>query len=443
MLPSEWLFCTYFARRIDMNTIVKNGHIIDLKNDLDFYGDILITDGMIAEIGENITDPEAKIIDVHGMVVSAGLIDMHVHLREPGFEYKEDIETGTRAASRGGFTSVCCMPNTNPVCDNPSVVRYIKEREKEVASCRVFPAGAITKGLKGEELAEMGEMKKAGIVAVTDDGRPVENGSVMRRAIIYADQFDLPVISHCEELSLLDGGQMNDSVTASLLGLRAIVPAVEEAMVARDILIAEHEGKRVHIAHISTRNSVDLVRQAKKRGVKVTCETAPHYFTLTDKAVEGYNTNAKMNPPLRGEDDVEAIIDGLCDGTIDCIITDHAPHHIDEKNLEFEFAANGIIGLETSLALSITYLVKTGKMTLGEMLKKMTFNPSEILNLNLGEIAVGKIADLTVLDPDEVWTVDVNKFSSKSKNSPYDGYTLSGKAHMTIVGGEVIYGQAD
>lgn len=422
-----------------MKKIIKNGHIIDLKNDIDMLGDILIADGMIAEIAETIDDSEAEVIDAKGMIVSAGLIDMHVHLREPGFEYKEDIETGTRAAAAGGFTSVCCMPNTNPVCDNSSVVRYIKEREKEAASCRVFPIGAITKGLKGEELAEMGEMKKAGIVAVSDDGKPVRSGSVMRRAILYADGFDLPVISHCEEMSLLDGGQMNDSVTATLLGLRPIVPAVEEAMVSRDILIAEHEGKRVHIAHVSTKNSVELVRSAKKRGVKVTCETAPHYFTLTDKAVEGFNTNAKMNPPLRGEEDVEAITEGLADGTIDCIITDHAPHHIDEKNLEFEFAANGIVGLETSLALSITYLVKTGRMTLGEVLKRMTYNPSRILNLNLGEIAVGKIADLTIFDPDEIWTVDISKFRSKSKNSPYDGYTLSGKAHMTIVGGEVMY----
>ena len=421
-----------------MKTIVKNGHIIDLKNDIDMIGDILIEDGIIKEIAENIT-ADAEIIDAKGMVVSAGLIDMHVHLREPGFEYKEDIETGTSAAAAGGFTSVCPMPNTNPVCDNAAVVRYIKEREKDAAHCRIFPIGAVTKKLEGKELSEIGEMKKAGIVAISDDGKPVQSGSVMRRAILYADDFDLPVISHCEEMSLLDSGQMNDSVTATKLGLRPIVPAVEEAMVARDILIAEHEGKRIHIAHVSTKGSVELVRQAKGRGVKVTCETAPHYFTLTDKAVEGFDTNAKMNPPLRGEEDVEAIIKGLCDGTIDCIITDHAPHHIDEKNLEFEFALNGIVGLETSLALSVTYLVKTGRMELSEMLKKMTYNPSEILGLNLGEIAVGKSADLTVFDPDEIWTVDVNKFKSKSKNSPYDGFTLSGKAHMTIIEGKIAY----
>lgn len=422
-----------------MKTIIKNGHITDLKNGLDIYGDILAEDGIITEIAEKIECEDAEVIDARGMVVSAGLIDMHVHLREPGFEYKEDIETGTAAAAAGGFTSVCPMPNTNPVCDSASVVKYIKEREKEAAHCRVFPIGAITKGMKGEELAEMGDMKRAGIVAVSDDGKPVKSGSVMRRAILYADGFDLPVISHCEEMSLLDSGQMNDSVTATLLGLRPIVPAVEEAMVARDILIAEHEGKRVHIAHVSTKGSVDLVRSAKKRGVKVTCETAPHYFTLTDKAVGGFNTNAKMNPPLRGEADVEAITEGLCDGTIDCIITDHAPHHIDEKNLEFEFAANGIVGLETSLALSVTYLVKTGRMTLGEMLQKMTYNPSRILNLGMGEIAVGKRADLTIFDPDEIWTVDIQKFKSKSKNSPYDGYTLSGKAHTTVIDGKVVY----
>ena len=422
-----------------MKLLIKNGHIIDLKNDIDMYGDILVLDGVIVQIAEKIEDNEAEVVDAKGMVVSAGLIDMHVHLREPGFEYKEDIKTGTLAAVAGGFTSICCMPNTKPVCDSAEVVRFILDRADRVASCRVFPTGAITKGLKGEELAEMGEMKKEGIVAVTDDGRPVENGSVMRRALLYASHFDLPVISHCEELSLLDSGHMNDSETCTRLGLRPIVPAVEEAMVARDILIAEHEKKRIHIAHVSTRGSVDLIRQAKKRGVMVTCETAPHYFSLTDEAVMGFDTNAKMNPPLRSQGDVDAIIEGLVDGTIDCIITDHAPHHIDEKNLEFEYAANGIVGLETSLALSITYLVKTGKMTLGELLKKMTFNPSTILNLGLGEIALGAIADLTIFDPDEIWTVEVDKFHSKSKNSPYNGYTLSGKAHMTIVEGKVMY----
>ncbi|MBR5535259.1 MAG: dihydroorotase [Clostridia bacterium] len=422
-----------------MKLLVKNGHIIDLKNEIDMYGDILILDGVIVQIAEKIEDGEAEVIDAKGMVVSAGLIDMHVHLREPGYEYKEDIRTGTLAAVAGGFTSVCCMPNTNPVCDNPAVVSYIKSRADKVGYCRVFPVGAITKGLKGEELAEMGEMKKEGIVAVSDDGRPVSNGSVMRRALLYSDHFDLPVISHCEELSLLDSGSMNDSETCTRLGLRPIVPAVEEAMVARDILIAEHEGKRVHIAHVSTKGSVELIRQAKKRGVKVTCETAPHYFSLTDEAVNGFDTNAKMNPPLRGQEDVDAIIEGLVDGTIDAIITDHAPHHVDEKNLEFDYASNGIVGLETSLALSITYLVKTGKLSLGEMLKKMTYNPSDILNLGLGEIALGAIADLTIFDPDEIWTVKVDEFKSKSKNSPYDGYTLSGKAHMTIVEGRVMY----
>lgn len=422
-----------------MKTLIKNGHIIDLKNEIDMYGDILIADGIIVQIAEKIEDDEAEVINAEGMVVSAGLIDMHVHLREPGYEYKEDIKTGTRAAAAGGFTSVCPMPNTNPVCDTASVVSFIKNRAERVASCRVFPIGAITKGLKGEELSEMGEMKKEGIVAVSDDGRPVSNGAVMRRALMYASHFDLPVISHCEELSLLDSGHMNDSETCTRLGLRPIVPAVEEAMIARDILIAEHEGKRVHIAHVSTRGGIDLIRNAKKRGVMVTCETAPHYFSLTDEAVMGFDTNAKMNPPLRGADDVEAVIEGLCDGTIDCIITDHAPHHIDEKNLEFEYAANGIVGLETSLSLGITYLVKTGRMTLGELLQKMTYNPSNVLNLGLGEIALGAIADLTIFDPDEIWTVDVNKFESKSKNSPYNGFTLSGKAHMTIVEGRVMY----
>jgi dihydroorotase len=426
-----------------MKILIKGGRVIDPKTGLDEVTDLFIDKGMISEIGTDL-DPEGleiEIIDASGRVVAPGLVDMHCHLREPGQEYKEDIESGTRAAAVGGFTSVACMPNTSPVIDNAAVVEYIISKAKDAGYANVYPIGSISKGLEGKELSEMGEMKFAGVVGVSDDGRPVVGAGLMRRALEYAGMFDLAVISHCEDLELANEGSMNEGYMSTYLGLRGITRAAEEVMVSRDILIAEATHTAVHIAHVSTRGSVDLVRQAKKRGVRVTCETCPHYFTLTDKAVEGFNTNAKMNPPLRTDDDVEAIKEGLRDGTIDAIATDHAPHHIDEKNCEFAAALNGIVGFETALGLSITHLVKTGVLTLNEMLRKMTCNPAAILGLNKGRLAAGKPADIVIFNPDEEYTVEVSSFQSKGKNSPYDGWTLYGKPEYTIVNGEIIVNQ--
>lgn len=422
-----------------MKLLIKNGHVIDPANGIDKVTDIYVDNGEICEVGvdPDLEGVEMQIINAEGKLVTPGLVDMHVHLREPGQEYKEDIESGTRAAAVGGVTSVACMPNTDPVADNESVISYIKTRAKEAGYANVYPIGAISKGLKGKELAEIGMMRFAGAVAVSDDGHPVEDSGLMQRALIYADMFDIPVISHCEELSIAGEGTMNEGDVATELGLKGISRAAEEVMVARDIIVAEAEHKRIHIAHVSTRGSVELVRQAKKRGVRVTCETCPHYFSLTEEAVRGYDTNAKMNPPLRTADDVEAIKEGLKDGTIDCIVTDHAPHHIDEKNLEFALAKNGIVGLETSLGLGIKNLVKTGVLTMSELIEKMSFNPSKILGINKGTLGEGKSADIIIFDPDREWTVDARSLQSKSKNTPFDGEVLYGKPEYVILGGEI------
>ncbi len=427
-----------------MKILIKNGHVIDPANGIDEVTDIFVRNGIISEVGET-TDLEGidmEIIDASGMIVAPGLVDMHVHLREPGEEYKETIETGTRAAVYGGVTSVACMPNTDPVCDNETVVRYIKERAKETGYANVFPVGAISKGLEGKYLAEIGEMAFNGAVAVTDDGRPVENSGLMRRAIEYSEMFDITVISHCEDMALGEG-DMNEGAVASEMGLRGISPAAEEVMAARDILVAESLGGRVHIAHISTKGTVELVRQAKKRGVKVTCETCPHYFSLTDEACRGYNTNAKMNPPLRTDEDVMAIKEGLKDGTIDCIVTDHAPHHPDDKQCEFGYAKNGIVGLETSLGLGIKNLVKEGVLSMSQLIEKMSKNPSEILGISKGTLGVGHSADIVIFDPEKPWTVDIKELHSKSKNSPFDGFELYGKPLYVLVGGEIIINRGE
>ena len=426
-----------------MKILIKNGRVIDPANGRDEVLNILVEDGIISEVG---TDLEAdginmEVIDASGKVVVPGLVDMHVHLREPGFEYKEDIETGTRAAIAGGVTSVACMPNTKPVTDNAAIITFIKSRAKEAGYADVYPVGAVSKGLEGKELAEIGEMKFAGAVAVTDDGRPVSDSGLMRRAMEYANMFDIKVISHCEDIPLANEGYMNEGAVATELGLRGISRASEEVMVSRDIIIAEAIDAPVHIAHISTRGSVELIRHAKQRGVKVTCETCPHYFSLTDKACEGYNTNAKMNPPLRTDDDVEAIKEGLKDGTIDCIVTDHAPHHIDEKNCEFGDAMNGIIGLETSLGLGIKCLVNEGVLTLSELIEKMSVNPSDILGISKGTLGEGKIADIAIFDPSKTWTVKADELLSKSKNTPYDGWELFGKPEYVIARGKILVNQ--
>ncbi len=427
-----------------MNILIKQGRVLNPATNLDQVMDLYIADGVVQKMGENLDasalsdSKELTVIDAAGKVVSPGLVDMHCHLRDPGFEYKEDIESGTRSAAMGGFTSVACMPNTNPVIDNAPLVEYILNRAAQVGSVNVYPIGAVSRGLKGELLADIGEMKFAGVVAISDDGRPVENPSLMRRALEYASMFDTTVISHCEELSLLDEGVINEGYTSTHLGLKGISNAVEDVMIARDIILAETVGAPLHIAHVSTRGGVELVRQAKRRGVRVTCETCPHYFSLDDSAVEGFNTNAKMNPPLRTKADVAAVIEGLKDGTIDAIATDHAPHHVDEKNVEFAQALNGIVGFETALGLGIAYLVKPGHLTLMELLRKMTVNPAGILSLGKGMLAEHKPADIVIFDPEEAYTVDVASFVSRSKNSPYDGYTLYGKPLYTIVGGRLV-----
>jgi dihydroorotase len=421
-----------------MNILIKNGHIIDPANKVDEKLDILISDGKIAKLGKtgSVSSPDAQVVDAAGRLVAPGLIDMHVHLREPGFEYKETIATGTAAAKAGGFTSVCCMPNTNPVNDNRSVTEFILSQAAKEASACVFPIGAITKGSKGEELSEMGELRAAGCVAVSDDGRPVMNAAIMRRAMEYARVFDLLVISHCEDSSLSAKGVMNEGFVSTELGLRGIPRSAEDVMTARDISLAELTGARVHIAHVSTAGSVDLLRAAKARGVKVTAETCPHYFSLTDEAVRGYNTMAKMNPPLRTAEDVAAIKAGLKDGTIDVIATDHAPHGMDEKSGEFDYAPFGIVGLETALGLSLQ-LVAEKVLTLQEVIGKLSINPASVLKIAKGTLKTGGDADITIIDADLAWTVDASQFRSRSKNTPFNGLKLTGRAVQTIVGGRV------
>jgi len=371
------------------------------------------------------------------MIVVPGLIDIHVHLREPGHEYKETIESGLRAAARGGFTGVCSMPNTNPVNDNSQVTKFIINRSNELGLSNVYPAGAITHGSSGKTLAEIYDMKQAGIVAVTDDGKPIENSNMMRRALEYCNGLNIPVFVHAEELNLVDGGSMNEGPFATYWGVKGIPNAAESVMVVRDIALSELTGAHVHFCHVSCKESVEAIRQAKKRDVKVTCETAPHYFTLTDADVKDYDTNFKMNPPLRSEEDRLAIIKGLCDGTIDVIASDHAPHSVVEKDVEFDMAAFGIIGLETSLSLSLK-LVQDGFLTMAELINKMSKNPAKIIGIN-NDIKQGSKADLTIIDPDVSYEIDSESFKSKSKNSPFSGMKVQGRASLTMVNGKVVY----
>lgn len=421
-----------------MRTLIKGGYVIDAKSKISDYLDILIENGKIVEIGKDIDFVNGDIIYAEGKYVLPGLVDAHCHLRDPGQEYKEDIETGTRSAAKGGFTSIACMPNTDPVIDNQAIVKYIINKAKQEGVVNVYPIGAISKGLKGEELSEIGELKFAGAVAISDDGKPLKSSALMKKALQYSSMFDITVISHCEDPDLVDEGTMNEGYMSTILGLKGIPSAAEEIMVARELILAEYTKIPIHIAHVSTELSVDLIRHAKKRGVKVTCETCPHYFTLTEEACDGFNTLAKVNPPLRTKKDVEAIIEGLKDGTIDIIATDHAPHHPDEKNVEFALAANGMVGFETALPLSITYLVKPGHLTMEQLVEKMCVNPSKILGLNKGSLEVGSSADLTIIDMDEEFIVNIDKFSSKSKNSPFNGFKLQGTVYYTIVNGNVV-----
>jgi len=379
------------------------------------------------------------IIDAAGLIVCPGLIDMHTHLREPGYEYKETIKTGTMAAAAGGFTSIACMANTNPVNDNASVTRYILKKAAEEGVVNVFPVGAISKGLHGETLADIGELKEAGCVAISDDGKPVMNSSLMRLGMEYAKPFNLLIISHAEDAGLATDGVMNEGFVATKLGLKGLPNAKEDIMAARDIALAELTGARLHIAHISTKGSVELVRNAKQRGLSVSAEVTPHHFTLTDETVIGYNTNAKMNPPLRTKDDIDAIKIGLRDGVIDAIATDHAPQSIDEKDVEFDKAANGIVGLETAASLCLR-LVTDNILTLPELIKKLSAIPAKLMNLDSkGKLNVGADADITIIDLNKEWVVDAKKLKSKSKNTPFDGWKMQGKVVKTIVAGKMVY----
>lgn len=420
-----------------MRILIINGKVT--YNGIVERTNVLIDEGIVLST-KAAADIEAdKVIDAGGLYVLPGLVDAHCHLRDPGYEYKEDIVSGTKSAARGGFTSIACMPNTNPAVDNAAVVRYIIEKSQKEGYVNVYPIGAITKGLEGNELSEMGIMREAGIVAVSDDGKPVMNSDVMKKALIYAGQFGLPVISHCEDLNLTDNGSMNEGLTSTILGLRGIPSASEDVMVSREIILSEYTNVPIHIAHVSTKVSVELIRQAKNRGIKITAETCPHYFTLTEEACRDYNTNAKMNPPLRSQKDLEAVIEGLKDGTIDIIATDHAPHHFDEKNVEFEKAANGIVGFETALALSYTGLVEKGHLSFQQMIEKLTVNPAEMLKIDKGTLEEGKTADIILVDFDNEYKVDVSKFVSKGRNSPFDGFKVKGRVMMTIVGGKFVY----
>ena len=431
-----------------MRILIKNGHIIDPSQKIDEVGDIFIEDGKIKELmmqdtgykmqDRKIKDHESdsRIIDAKGLYVLPGLVDMHVHLREPGFEYKETIKTGTMAAVKGGFTTVCCMPNTYPVNDNASVTEFIIRKAAQEGYCTVLPIGAITKGQKGKELAEIGTMINEGCIAFSDDGHPVMNSLIMRRALEYSKTFDVPVISHCEDLTLSEGGVMNEGLMSVTLGLGGIPAEAEQIMVFRDILLAELTGGRLHIAHVSTKGSVILIRDAKKRGVNVTAETCPHYFSITEDAVKGFDSNAKVNPPLRTERDIKAVKEGLRDGAIDVIATDHAPHHRDEKLREFDMAPFGISGLETALSLSLR-LVEEGILTMNQLVEKMVLNPSRILRLNKGTFKVGANADIAIVDINKEYRVESERFVSKGKNTPFEGWVLKGMCFLTICKGKV------
>lgn len=425
-----------------MKLLIKGGRVIDPASGKDKKGSVYIEDGKIkshpADTKKIESEKGVEIIDAGGKIVAPGLVDIHVHLREPGFEYKETIKTGCESAAAGGFTSIVCMPNTNPINDNASVTEYIMLKARTEGIVNVFPIGAITKGEKGETLAQIGEMYEAGCVGISDDGMPVMNSKVMRHAMEYVKAFGIPVLTHAEDKNLSGHGVMNEGDTSTLLGLGGIPSASEDVMVSRDITLAELTGTHLHICHVSTAGSVRLIRAAKKRGVNVTAEAAPHHFTLTDSAVAGYDTNAKMNPPLRREEDRLALIEGLRDGTIDAIATDHAPHSEDEKKVEFDLAPFGIVGLETSLPLSLK-LVEDGILTLPEMIEKMTSIPSRILNLGRGTLEPGAPADVVIFDAEAPVKIDRTKFRSKSKNTPFNGWDLKGRVLYTIVGGKVVY----
>jgi len=431
-----------------MRLLLRGARVVDPSQPIDEKTDILVENGRIIRMAKNIyktktqADDDApstlKVLDLRGKIVVPGLIDMHTHLREPGFEYRETIQTGCEAAVAGGFTALACMPNTNPVNDNHSVTEFIIRKARECNLCHVYPVAAISRKSEGAVLTEFWDLKDAGAIAFSDDGKPVMNAALMRRALEYAASLDMPVIAHCEDLHLSAGGVMNEGFVATELGLQGIPSVAEEVMAARDILMAEFTGTAIHIAHVSTAGTVRLIREARARGIRVTAETAPHYFTLTDEVVREFDVNAKVNPPLRGMEDVAAVREGLRDGTIDVIASDHAPHAATDKDVEFDDAAFGMVGLETSLALSLK-LVADGILTLDQLIMKMSTAPARILKIPGGTLKTGSMADMTVIDPDAAWTVDRTRFRSKGRNTPFQGWDMNGKAFMTIVGGEIKY----
>ena len=424
-----------------MNSIlIRNGRVIDPASGGDAIADVMVRDGHIESVGRGILPEEGvPVFDAAGAIVAPGFIDMHVHLREPGIEHAETIETGARAAAAGGFTSICCMPNTQPVNDSATVTSYIVQRAREVAMVNVFPIGAITKGSLGEELAAIGSMRDAGIVAISDDGRPVMNARVMRRAMELAAAFDIPVIDHCEDLNLSAGGDMHEGRESVRLGLRGIPSASEDVMVARDLLLAELTGAHFHVAHLSTKNSAEMVAFAKVRGMRVSCEVTPHHFAITDEEVATYDSNYKMKPPLRCTHDVQAMIEAISNGVVDAIATDHAPHAGDEKMQEFERCPFGITGLETAVGLTLSELVHPGHITVTRMVELFTTGPAGILRLDRGTLSPGAPADITIFDTETEWTYDVQQSFSKSRNSPFSGRRFRGGPVATIVRGKIVW----
>lgn len=421
-----------------MKLLIKGGRVVDPANDIDAVMDVLVEDGLISAVEVNILDREGTIIDASGKIVCPGFVDIHVHLREPGYEYKENIATGTRAAAAGGFTTVCCMPNTDPVIDNASVATFVRERAAKSGVVNVLPIGSISKAQAGQELTEMAELVAAGCVAVSDDGYPVKDASLMRHALEYAKMFDLPVLSHCEESSLSRDGQMHEGYYSILYGLKGIPPAAEEIMVEREIIMSAMTDAHVHICHVSTRGSLEMIREAKARGVKVTCEVTPHHLTLTDELVGDYDTDTKVNPPLRSREHLMALRQGLLDGTIDCIATDHAPHHVESKDCEYELAAFGISGLETAVAVVMDKLVSQGLLDMMQMVDLFALGPADVLGIYKGTLDVGAAADITIIDPELTRVVEPSQFYSKGKNTPFKGQTLRGWPWMTIVNGIVV-----
>lgn len=422
-----------------MTILIKNGRLINPSENLDKVMDIFVEDGIIKEKAESIEKQADTVIDAAGCYVMPGLIDLHVHFRDPGLTYKEDIETGSRAAAKGGFTTVCCMPNTKPVVDNVETVKYIIEKGEKTGLTNVLPVGAVTKNMAGVEITDVEELKKAGICAISEDGKSVMNSGVYRKAMKNAAKANVPVLAHCEDINLVEGGVINLGDKSSELGVKGISNAVEDVIAMRDIMLAKETGATLHLCHCSTKDSVEMVKRAKEEGIKVTAEVCPHHFSMCSDDITSNDGNFKMNPPLRAREDMEALIKGLQDDIMDVISTDHAPHSAEEKAKDLEHAPFGIVGLETSVALTVTNLVKKGYLTPMQMAAKMSYNPAKVLGIPKGTLDEGKIADITIIDPDKEYTIDVNTFESKGKNTPFDGYKVSGEVEYTILNGKVVY----